>query len=84
MSGNRPGSHKGVFSEPGGKPPLPGGKIVCQQPSERAEPDDGQLWIVGKDCGAEARGWPVQPAARDAISTTTAVQTRRARIQLRY
>ena len=35
VRGNRPGSHKGLFCEPGpaGNPPLPNGKTACQQPS---------------------------------------------------
>ena len=66
-----------------GKPPLPNGEISCQQPSDGASPDDGQLWS-GDGFGEEARGGPVQPAARMATSATTAACTRRARIPLRY
>jgi len=45
VKGNSPGSHNGVFCEPGaaGKPPVPKGKIACQQPSDGARPDGGQM-----------------------------------------
>ena len=59
-----------------GKPPLPNGKIICQQPSGGAWPDDGQLWFC-EGRGEEALGCPAQLAARMATSATTAARTRR-------
>jgi len=85
VRGNRPGSHKGVYWEPGaaGKPPLPNGKMACQQLSERAASDDRQLWS-GDACGADALTCPLQPAARTATSATTTARARRTRMLPRY
>ena len=65
VRGNSPGSHTGVFREPGsaGEPPFPIGKIDCQQPSDGDAPDDGQLWS-GEACGADALTCPLQPTPR--------------------
>jgi hypothetical protein len=85
VRGNRPGSHKGVFCEPGaaGKPPLPNGKMACQQPSDGAAPGAGQL-LSGDAWGPDALTWPLQLRVKTATSATTTACARGTRMQPRY